>query len=170
MTDEELARALCRAHVEGVGGWCEGAWLAVARRAQEILCAPATPMPEAEPLPDDPAINAALSAFFRDNKWRSRGHALWAYEMRTDISAAIAAYHSALGTTAAPALPAEPAPGFVRVRIPLHINRHGVAHANCRLKEGGMEDWVTLHGYQRHIITADVPLPPAPAEIVGSVE
>lgn len=43
MTDEELARALCRAHVEGVGGWGEGAWLAVARRARELLAAPALP-------------------------------------------------------------------------------------------------------------------------------
>ena len=48
MTEEEFARALCRAHVEGVGGWGEGAWLAVARRARELLSAPTLP---AEPSP-----------------------------------------------------------------------------------------------------------------------
>ncbi len=45
MTEEELARTLCRAHVEGVGGWGEGAWLAVARRARELLCAQPQPVP-----------------------------------------------------------------------------------------------------------------------------
>ena len=48
MTDEELARALCRAHVEGVGGWGEGAWLAVARRARELLAAAALAAKDAE--------------------------------------------------------------------------------------------------------------------------
>ena len=109
MTDEELARALCRAHVEGVAGWGEGAWLAVARRARELL--------------------------------------------------------------SAPALPPEPAPGFVRVRAVVWLDHDG----GWQMRGGShwtQKDW----GYSNRgcqtlgYVTADVPLPPAPAEIVGSVE
>lgn len=71
----------------------------------------------------------------------------------------------------APALPAEPPPGFVRVGAVVWRDKDGAV-----IVEGGKNSpdaWWRTHRNDSDvfaIITADVPLPPAPAEITGVVE
>ncbi len=82
----------------------------------------------------------------------------------------VAMFRLARELLGAPALPAEPAPGFVRVRIPMNRGARDELFVGVGIAPGGaiIADFPKAEVYC--FITADVPLPPAPAEIVGSVE
>ena len=76
----------------------------------------------------------------------------------------------------APALPAEPPPGFVRARFPIAVGADGqwcVSAASAEQESESIEatDWFRREGHPSRIsfITADAPLPSQPAEIVGAL-
>ena len=76
----------------------------------------------------------------------------------------------------APTLPPEPASGFARARFPIAVGADGqwcVSAASHDQESESIEatDWFRREGYPSRVsfITADVPLPSSPAEIVGAV-
>jgi hypothetical protein len=70
---------------------------------------------------------------------------------------------------AATPLPPEPAPGFVRVRVPVQKDIDGRFYIQAGImRNGRVCPYYTAAPVA--FITADVPLPAAPAEVEGSVE
>ena len=77
------------------------------------------------------------------------------------------------------ALPAEPPPGYVRARIAVVVDEHGVSEAENATNMSEMDRReqaaaMLSHYAQgvRHLVylTVYAPLPPAPPEVVGTVE
>lgn len=120
---------------------------------------------EPEPMDLDPkALDEAFKAFWEDAGGTTDG-----------VEAAIRAYLAA-ASPAPRTLPPEPPPGFVRVRIAAAANETGdwCCHG---ARDTHVEDAVivavdSIGGDRPRVsfITADVPLPEPPAEVVGSVE